>query len=246
MTPSLYAVQILAPGLVPWSADALQQQVQERAPGATVQVDAQGTVQVAFPEGQVWAIQQGRVPDVALRAALSQSWAWPEAAEAVRDHQVVWWVRPLKDEATGPRMLDRLYVVLLAALETSPALAVHWMPAGKLVDPALLLDPAGHGTPQARHMHAVQVRFFPQAEGGPFMDTMGLAALGYADVVCDLQGRAPEQVAEVLYGLALHVLGNQEMPSQHLTLSTEVGSCQLSPSHARIGPPREVLSLRWV
>jgi hypothetical protein len=90
-----------------------------------------------------------------------------------------------------------------------PPAAIHWKPAGKLVDPAAFLRADGSSNCSELPAAALNVRVFRikrGAEGDVLMDTMGLAALGLPDLQVLYRGLEPNRVASHLYACALHVL----------------------------------------
>ena len=99
--------------------------------------------------------------------------------------------------------------VLLGLIEASPPAAIHWRPAGKLVDPAALLRASGSARYDDLPASAINVRLFRvknSEDGDLLMDTLGLAALMLPDLQIHFHGLEPASVAAHLYAFGLHVL----------------------------------------
>ena len=139
-----------------------------------------------------------------VRAALSQTWDWPDAehvashaqaAVAITDHDVAALERELR--------LFRVHLLAQAILATTKALALHWVPSQRLVDPESYRESLGHGG--APGDHAINVRMFKVPDGRPgetIMDTLGLAPFGLPDLQCHFTGLDPGELAPVLMGYA--------------------------------------------
>jgi hypothetical protein len=142
-----------------------------------------------------------------LAEAVQQTWDWDAAGAAVGRARATWLVTDFLAGGLPPR--DRLRLALAgvtAVLEQAGAhaLAVHWKPAQRLLDPATFAAKAAED-PVGR---AVNVRLFnisDRAPGEIVMDTIGLAALGIPDFQIHFLGLDPGRVAGFLYALARHV-----------------------------------------
>jgi hypothetical protein len=187
-------------------------------------------------------------------ASLAQSWGWPRAAEAAADCAASVLVTDVL--ATELHYLERLVLlenVLVALLEAYPAAAIHWQPTQQLVDPQEFLAAYRSAGGMVFMPGPINVRMF-QAEatsasdGEPLevlMDTLGLAALGFADLQCRFRGLDPQAVSRVLYNTALYVLERGgAIDDEHTVPGIEPQSrwlCRRCDSLAL--PAREVLDL---
>lgn len=120
-------------------------------------------------------------PDAgSLAAALTQTWTWPSAAEAVAGVGSAVYVGELMGR-TLPRehRLGTLLPVITGIVRATRPAAVLWTPAGYLAEPRQVLE-------HTRDV-LVNVRMFRiqgAGAGAVLMDTMGLAPLGLPDVQC--------------------------------------------------------------
>lgn len=241
MSTATYAVQLLQAHVSYPDAARLREQIAKRADGVRVERVNQ-SIEVTFADGHRYTLMWGAIPEISLKAACSQSWDWPSAAEACAGLSAGLWVTELDGTGAPQARIDRFFVVLMSTLAVFDAVAVHWMPAGKVVAPGALQAPEGHGSAQARALHTVNVRAFAMPHGR-IMDTLGLAAFGLPDLQMSVGNISMGQVAEALYGLSLHML------EQGLALyegeSIDVGWAQPSLVAAVpvVGPRREALEV---
>jgi hypothetical protein len=141
-------------------------------------------------------------PDASsLAAALTQTWTWPSAAEALADVGSAIYVGELMGRLLPRqhRLVTLLPVITGIVRATRPA-AVFWMPAGYLAEPRQVLE-------HTRDV-LVNVRMFQIQGAGPgavLMDTMGLAPLGLPDLQCKAYAK-PGWLAAELKNLADHLL----------------------------------------
>jgi hypothetical protein len=218
----VYMVEVLldAPAKVDAPKLLASLRAQLGAVGAVEALDEGGTsAHFAFPEHVVEYGDGSRLPAQlivteidapsakALADAVQQTWDWDEGGAASGRARGAWLVTDFI--AAGLPARDRLRVVLAGVagvLEQAGAhaLAIHWKPAQRLLDPATFAanaaaDPIGR---------AVNVRLFnisDRAPGEIVMDTLGLAALGIPDFQIHFLGLDPGRVAGFLYALARHV-----------------------------------------
>jgi hypothetical protein len=169
-----------------------------------------------------------RVIDVAaLHASLGQTRDWDDAADALARSTARVVVTDLLARDLPPRERLALFeAVLLGVIEAARPAAIHWRPAGKLVDPAALLKASGSPEVDALPQAAINVRLFRvkrseqarhaeqarpseqarHADQDLLMDTLGLAALGLPDFQVVFHGMEPARVAGHLYAVALYTL----------------------------------------
>jgi hypothetical protein len=169
----------------------------------------------AVPARTVVMPTDGVVDVAALHAALGQTRDWDAAVEALARSTVRVVVTDLLAGDLEPR--DRLALfeaVLLGVIEATRPAAIHWRPAGKLVDPAALLRASGSAEVDALPAAAINVRMYRVKQADRtrlpdqplLMDTLGLAALGLPDLQVAFHGMDPARVAAHLYAVALYTL----------------------------------------
>jgi hypothetical protein len=156
-----------------------------------------------------------RVTDVAsLHTALGQTRDWENAVEALARSTASVVVTDLLAKDLQPRERLALFeAVLLGVIEAAKPAAIHWKPAGKLVDPAALLKASGSSSVDALPSAAINVRMYKvkDREQDLLMDTLGLAALGLPDLQVVFHGMDPARVAAHLYAVALFTLRNGDV-----------------------------------
>jgi len=183
--------------------DKFRDRVGQRIQGASFATDETGAVVVEHPGGRLTKmLVTDPSPPAVLSASASQSWSWPHAARVTAQAKSSIWL--LEPAAVGEpqHRLDAFFAVLLGALEASRCLAVHWRLAGRIVPPTDVLGSQGHGSPEARFMSAINVRMMLDAQGGRWMDTMGLVPFGLPDLQVPVDGLDPGEVVHRLYDLA--------------------------------------------
>jgi hypothetical protein len=143
------------------------------------------------------------VSDKAVRA----SWQWPGAGRTIhrhRAHLVVEVRSPRGDGIANARRLTRLVAALLV---TRPALAVLWNDAGMLVESSrFLIDSeatASNGIPTALWLNFLPAALSPHL---PVVHTMGLAPLGFRELVLYGHRSGPASALATLSQVAERVL----------------------------------------
>ncbi|MDG3004632.1 DUF4261 domain-containing protein [Paludisphaera mucosa] len=132
---------------------------------------------------------------------LGQSWSFPDARQAFARRRSS---ALLTDMMTGSldyqARIEIFEDVLAAVLQVAPALAIHWWPAGRFVDPAIWLEAYREGGADRLFAGAMNVRFYKISDspGDMLMDTLGLAALGVRDLQCHFRDLDPSEVATLL------------------------------------------------
>jgi hypothetical protein len=184
----------------------------------------------------------------ALEAAAEQSWGFPGAREALARCRGVLMVTDLMSSTLEYRERLALFQnVLAGVLEVVPALAVHWQPSQKLVEPGRFLDAHREGGAALFFAGAVNVRLFniSNEPGDMLMDTMGLARLGLPDLQCHFRGLDPNQVARVLYDTSYYVFGQGDVIADGHTVAGASPESRWLCRHesALVGPERMVLDL---
>lgn len=277
-----YSVELLYPDSPSLDPSHVAARVRSRCPQADVAAAAGGQPPIVFAhrdhvvtlhEGDVEAPSTTKVAAKtvvlpgsdavdapALHKALGQTRDWDGAVEAVARCGVQVGVADLFARDLTPR--DRLALfqsVVLGLIEADPPAAIHWRPAGKVVDPAALLKASGSAAYDDLPGSAINVRLFrvkhatkaadataaAASQGDLLMDTLGLAALMLPDLQIHFQGLEPARVASHLYACALYVLKNGDCLDDGEAIegprAGQTWTCRHAPSLA--SPPRAVIDL---
>lgn len=175
----------------------------------------QYTDRAAPPQALLFPSDTGKTPDLGhFEEALQQTWDWPGAREAVEQCRATLLVTDMM--AGGLEYKTRLALfhgVVTAAVELTSPTAIHWQPSQRLVDPQEYLRARHSDSPDPVYP-AVNVRFFnvqDRAPGEGLMDTMGLFALGLADVQCHFVGLEPNDVANVVGNTAYYLFDSGDV-----------------------------------
>ncbi|QOV90746.1 DUF4261 domain-containing protein [Humisphaera borealis] len=156
-----------------------------------------------------------------LHESLSQTRDWDAAVEALAmsTRRVVVSDLLAKDLPARER-LALFEAVVLGIIEAARPVAIHWKPAGKLVDPAALLKASGSNSVDALPQAAINVRMFriARSDDDLLMDTLGLASLGLPDMQVLFHGMEPSRVAAHLYAVALYTLRNGALVDEGETI----------------------------
>ena len=142
------------------------------------------------------------VPDAEARAAaLSQTWTWPGAADAVADVRSAVYVGEMTGRAL-PReqRLATLLPVISGIVRATRADAVLWLPADYLVEPGRVRD---HARDVLVNVRRFRIEGTP---GGVLVDTMGLASLGLPDLQCKVWAVEPGWITAELRNLGGYLL----------------------------------------
>lgn len=232
-TPSAapYSVELLYPQSPRIDTDSLASRVRAFCPQADAS-DAGGKPPVLFSHkdhlipidiadvpaatpARTVVMPTEKVRDVSgLHTSLGQTRDWEDAVEALARSTASVAVTDLLAKDLQPRERLALFeAVLLGVIEAARPAAIHWKPAGKLVDPAALLKASGSSSVDALPSAAINVRMYKvkDREQDLLMDTLGLAALGLPDLQVVFHGMEPARVAAHLYAVALYTLRNGEV-----------------------------------
>jgi hypothetical protein len=260
-----YGVELLYPQSPPLDAEVLASRVKQFCPQADA-ADAGGKppilfshkdhlipLDVATPEGtaavpaRTVVLPTDALADVAsLHESLHQTRDWDDAAIALARSQNRVVVTDLLARELDPRQrLELFEKVLLGIIEAARPAAIHWKPAGKLVDPAALLKASGSAEVDALPAAAINVRLFrvKNSDADLLMDTLGLAALGLADYQVVFHGMEPSRVAAHLYAVALYALRNGEFVEDGDAIEGPTRGTEWTARHARaaVAPARPVV-----
>lgn len=248
--PNRLVVQVLAGPVDAIAVDVVEEAVRRQgfqfAPSGTAGGDLLSGD--GFQIGRVrWNVRRGLAHPAEVKAALAQTWDWPEAPDAVQTTKDTVVIEADLDLArTRAIGLKAVQAVVQAIVARVSATAIHWMPSERLVPPALFLDSLEHGG--APVDHAINVRLFRITGGRPgegLMDTRGLSAFGLPDLECHFHGLDLGLVARLLFAYGEYlfdkgdVLGDESMVRG--TQSHEEWECQRGTS--TMGPPRPVVRL---
>jgi len=259
-----YGVELLYPQSPPLDADVLASRVRAFCPQADaadaggrppilfshrdhlVPVDLPAAGEASVPARTV-VMPTDTVTDVAgLHSALSQTRDWDDAAAALARSSSRVVVTDLLAKDLDPRERLALFErVLLGIIEAARPAAIHWKPAGKLVDPAALLKASGSADFDALPAAAINVRMFrvKGSDADLLMDTLGLAALGLPDCQVLFHGMEPGRVAAHLYAVALYTLRYGDFVDDGDAIEGPTRGTEWTARHARsiVDPPRPVV-----
>jgi hypothetical protein len=260
-----YGVELLYAALPSLDADSLASHVQSRCPQVhaataggqppilfahrdhSVTIHAGDVEAPVTPKTVVWP-REKTVDAPALYASLEQTRDWDTAVEAVARCHVRVPVADLFARELEPRERLALFQsVLLGIIEADRPAAIHWRPAGKVVDPGMLLRASGSSNYDELPAAAINVRVFRVKNGETdlLMDTLGLAALMLPDLQIHFHGLEPARVAAHLYACALHVLKNGDCLDDGDAIegprSGQTWTCRHAAS--LVEPPRAVIDL---
>jgi hypothetical protein len=179
-----------------------------------------------------------------LASALDQCRDWPAAAAAVaRARAAV----KLVDELPSEERLEPFVARVAAAVAKLPCVAVWWLPAERLVEPAAVAAAARAHDPLRV---ALNVRLFHVEKARPderVIDTVGLAAFGLPDVQCHFFGLDAAAVGALVEDTARYVFAEGDVIGDGDTVpGPEAGggapwACRREV--ALVDPPRDVLDL---
>ncbi len=252
-----FHIQLLLADAAPLPIEAFLATLQKLAPSLTSKMALTGDLQLndAATGAQIDLAPVTAVVELeAWSAAASQTWDWPEAERippstrgtlVLTDHSL----------ATEERLsrLQRTCIVVRAAMEHMPVIAIHWEPAQRLIDPHVFAQSLAHGSSVIDH--AVNVRLFRISDGRPgemLMDTLGLAPFGLRDLQCHFAGADPGQMGPVLASYAEYLFDRGDVLNDDSLVrgieSHHEWACHLDESLAP--PARPVVDIRpddlWV
>ncbi len=264
-----YGLELLCEEEPVWSHDALAAAVSKHCPGVDVR-SGEGESGTSFfhPSvpielkdrticAQTALMKADRSPDLgALEPSLQQSWRFPEARAAVARARHTLLLTDLMSAGLEPPMrLEIIQRVLAGVLETVSCVAVHWIASGQLTDPKEALAALQSGEYASPQHGAINARLFRvgrygdeiegEINGDTVMDTLGLSALGLADLQIHFRKLDPQRVARVLLNTALYLFENGPViESGHTIAGVEPKQewlCQYE--DALVGPARMVIDL---
>ncbi len=134
-----------------------------------------------------------------FESALEQTFDWPEAEETVARcvHKVL--VADLIGAGLPYReRYELISTVAIAVAEHTEPTAIHWEPAGCIVEPARLKR-------RLTFYCNVRAHEITNRKGFELMDTLGLAALGLVDAQCLYRQRVSSEMARWMYSLGRQI-----------------------------------------
>lgn len=235
-----YSVELLYPQSPPLDADTLSTRVRNYCPQSEaadsggkppilishkdhlVPIDVRTDGGSASVPARTVVMPSETVANVGmLHESLSQTRDWDDAVAALAQstRRVVVSDLFAKDLPARER-LALFEAVVLGIIEAARPAAIHWKPAGKLVDPSALLRASGSSSVDALPQAAINVRLFRIARSDEdlLMDTLGLASLGLPDMQVLFHGMEPGRVAAHLYAVALYTLRHGELVEEGETI----------------------------
>ncbi len=173
------------------------------------------------------------------RPDVSQTWDWPEADAAVARSRASLLVTELLIAGSTPqqRVAALTAVVAELARRTGPT-AISWPRSQRVTDPSrFAADLDG----------VINVRLFTVAGESDVMvmDTLGLHVFGLPDVQCHFRGRAPGEIAGMLFATGVYIFESGDVILDGNTISEPDGEgryvCRREP--ALLAPARTVLDV---
>jgi len=202
---------------------------------------------LTFDDGATLGLRVSHGVPAEARRALAQTWDWPGAEAALAAAKAsVELVLTAPATWERARLLSTAQRAAEAALAQSEALAVHWLPAERLVSPEALRDAMAHGGAPADL--GLNVRLFRIGDGRAgegLMDTRGLAAFGLPDLQCRFVGLDVGAVGRLLMAYAEYLFEQGDVLHDEALVrgvqSHEEWGCARGRAFAL--PDREVVSL---
>jgi hypothetical protein len=245
----------LARSVARWCPKAAPLDAGEEAPNLHVFIHPDHRFQLVDVEAaaQTVIIHGDKPPDEqALAPALQHTYEFPGARAAVgRSTHTVLVTDLMTSSLEAPQRLDVFQRALRGVLEVVRCEAIHWRPAGRIVDPAAwcrAFDEA-EGL-MSGFAGAIGVRMFrvdESSRGELVMDTLGLGALGLPDVQCHFysDGLEPGMMARKLYDVGCYLLTNGDVIDDGHTIDGIDPSRRWMCQHEEsiLGPTRIVLDL---
>jgi Domain of unknown function (DUF4261) len=177
--------------------------------------------------------------------ALIQTWDWPDAEQAISKTKAVIEITDRSAEALARKnRLHLFHKVVLAVLEASKPLAIHWLPSQRIVDPQRYKEDLEQGG--LLFSSAVNVRMFKIEQSDErIMDTMGLVALGCPDLQSIFTNLDPAKMGLYLYHLAEYIFERGDVirdgDSVEGIEANERWRCRKGPSY--VPPTRRVIDV---
>lgn len=174
------------------------------------------------------------------RPDVSQTWDWPEAADAVEASRASLLVTEMFADTSDPEeRVAAVDAVVAALVPVTDPLLVSWPQSQRVVDP--------------RHEAAddldgvINVRMFTVAgdDTALVMDTLGLHVFGLPDVQCHFRDRLPAEIAALLYSTAVYLFESGDVIADGNTVSGADGDGRFVCRHepALVGPARTVVDV---
>jgi hypothetical protein len=195
-------------------------------PGARLVSNAdKGTPILIAHEDQTFELNDGKrihplttimegnpVDSTRFATALSQTWDWSAAREAVGRSRYQLLVCEMMARSFEYHARVEMFLnVLLQIEELDRPVAIHCHHAERVLEPSRLIRASGASDSAERMSAILNVRLFRienSQSGEMLMDTRGLAALGLPDLQIHFRGLEPGRVAAMLYNTALYVYAN--------------------------------------
>lgn len=179
----------------------------DRGPVATFSAPELGTADSRW----VVELPGSQLDDGHLRAAVRQSWSWPEARRVAGELRHRLTIRDLRATTLDFRLRVRLMnQFIVAATNLSRPAAIHWVTTEQLVEPEAFVGSFEHEGPESLY-GAVNVRLFridrdendrPLPTPEIIMDTLGLTAVGLDDFQIHTREYDPHDVGNYLFSVS--------------------------------------------
>ncbi|MBK9143398.1 MAG: DUF4261 domain-containing protein [Candidatus Melainabacteria bacterium] len=179
--------------------------------------------------------------------SIEQSWNCEDAEERISSCiQTVLVSEMMAYPLDAPTRLRLFHGVLQALIETSNPHTMVFLHSQQVIDPRLYMEDCGLDPLQRRG--SLNVRFYRVGngeEGDMLMDTRGLDDIGLHDLQCHYRGLPPNEVARLLFNIAVYLVENGPVIDSGNTVEgIQPGSkwlCQFE--EAIVAPERTVLDI---
>jgi Domain of unknown function (DUF4261) len=184
-------------------------------------------------------------PLAVFSSAQIQTWDWPDAEQSISKTKAVIEVMDRSAERSARRnRLQLFHSVIQSVLEVAEAVAIHWLPSQRIVNPQRYKEDLGQGG--LLFSAAVNVRMFKVEQSEQrIMDTMGLTGLGCPDLQCYFTNIDPAKIGLYLYELAEYVFDRGDVFRDGDTVEglqpNEEWRCRKEPSY--VPPTRRVVNI---
>lgn len=179
--------------------------------------------------------------------SIEQSWNCEDAEERISSCvQTVLVSEMMAYKLEAPERLRLFHGVLQALIETTSPHTIVFLHSQQVLDPKLYMEDSNLDPVQ--RSGSLNVRFYRVGngeEGDMLMDTRGLDEIGLHDLQCHYRGLAPNEVARLLFNMAVYLVKNGAVIDSGNTVEgIKPGSkwlCQFE--EAIVEPERTVLDI---
>lgn len=187
------------------------------------------------------------VPWSQLEGPCATAWYWPDATEALKDHQAHLLVALVDD---GSKSIDKsiaLTQLVSGLVGTAPVQGVFWGPGRLVHPPQAFLDQAQQMSPRDLPLFLwIDFRVERDPDGNGRLYTTGLEALGKLEIeIRDFPGE-PQIMLEYAYNVAHYLLGKQKQINEGDTVGlTDEVQAVVHLARSMFDPAMEVVRLEF-